>query len=377
MRPLSTASSRKPSFIGPSLLLCARSGSALRAVLSRAVLLAVFWSSTAFAESGSSGAQSATSAPDSTESAPPASATAKDRTATSSEADPYAEAKERVGRAEQLYADGNFDAALTEFERAFETMVGHPARPYVLYNVGRCQEKLYRYDAAIASYREYLEIAGADAEDRGTVEAKIELLEGLLGTLRLEVTGKKGASLGSYEVWVDGRLVGENVEQFLLPGGNHEVQVRAEGFETDIEQVQLPARSERTLRFELSPLAKEYRGLERTYFWTVTGLAAATAATSATFGALTLSKRGDINRLPSEAVTQDDVDTLVRHALFADIFLVSTGVLATSAAVLGFVTDWSREGTLPPEKESSIRVKRMGLAPVQGGGFLSLGGSFR
>lgn len=331
-----------------------------------AVLLVALSASTAFAESDA--AQAPENRQTSTES--------DGASATSSEVDPYAEAKERVGRAEQLYADGNFDAALTEFERAFETMVGHPARPYVLYNVGRCQEKLYRYDAAVASYRKYLEIAGADADDRGTVEAKIELLEGLLGTLQLEVSGKKGASIGDYEVWVDGRLVGKNIQQFLAPGGNHEVQVRAEGFETDIEQVQLPARSEQTLRFELSPLAKEYRGLNKNYFWAVTGLAAATAATSATFGALTLSKRGDINQLPSEAVTQEDVDTLKQHALLADIFLVSTGVLATSATVLAFMTDWSRTDTVSPEDKSSIRVKRMGLAPMHRGGLLSIGGSF-
>ena len=44
--------------------------------------------------------------------------------------DPYAEAKERVATATKLFADGNYDAALTEFQRAYDTMIGHKYSPH-------------------------------------------------------------------------------------------------------------------------------------------------------------------------------------------------------------------------------------------------------
>lgn len=285
--------------------------------------------------------------------------------------DPYAEAKERVGRAEQLFEDGNYDAALTEFQRAYDTMLGHPARGYVLFNIGKCQEKLYRYDAAIQSYRSYLEIAQSDAEDRPAVEAKIELLEGLLGTLRITVSADKGPAPSAYEIWVDGRMVGESVNHFLVPAGNHQIEIRAEGFEPKSQEVQLPARAEKSLSFTLLPLAKEYKGLSSTYFWTSTGLAAASGVTGGAFGLVALSKRKDADAKAQEAVTQDEVDGIKKSALWADVFFISAGVFATTSVILAFMTDWSEA-----ETESPVKVKEVGFFPINDGGVVSIGGSF-
>lgn len=288
--------------------------------------------------------------------------------------DLYAEAKERVGRAEKLYEDGNFDAALTEFTRAYETMLGHPARPYVLYNIGRCEEKLYRYTDAVASYKRYLREAGEDAEDRSTVEAKVELLEGLLGTLNLTVSAAKGASLASYEVWVDGRLIGENEKHLLIPGGSHQVEIRSEGFENKVQEVQLPSRAEKSLTFELTPLAAEYRGISPVYFWTAGGVALASAITGGVFGVLTVAESSSVNNKDPAAVTQDDKDKLDSLALTADIFFISAGVFAVSATVLGFLTDWSEDQAVPVD--SGFRLRELGAVPTSDGGLLMVGGSF-
>ena len=220
-------------------------------------------------------------------------------------------------------------------------MLGHPARPYVLYNVGRCEEKLYRYNEAVASYKQYLREAGQDASDRSTVEAKVELLEGLLGTLNLTVSATKGASLAGYEVWVDGRLIAENEKTLLIPGGSHQVEIRSEGFENKVQEVQLPSRSEKSLTFELTPLAAEYRGISPVYFWTAGGVALASAVTGGVFGVMTVTKSSAVKNKDPAAITQDDKDKLDSLALTADIFFVSAGVFAVSATVLGFLTDWS------------------------------------
>lgn len=300
--------------------------------------------------------------------------------------DPYKEAKERVSRAEKLYEAGNYDAALTEFRRAYDTMLGHPARPYVLYNIARCEERLYRYDAAIASYRTYLEIASANEADRPKVEATIESLEGFLGTILVAVKAKAGAQVSQYEVWVDGHLVGENIHQFLIPGGTHQVEIRAVGFERSSKEVQVPARDRAEISFALAPLAKEYRGIPKVYFYTAAGLTVAAGATGAVFGTLTLTKRSAIDQKEPEAVTNEDVDALQRTALYADIFFISAGVLATSATILAFLTDWSDES--PPTKDTALSKRRgladqrgvaighWGLAPTRHGGYLSVGGTF-
>jgi len=288
------------------------------------------------------------------------------------EVDPYAEAKERVKRARKLYESENFDAALTEFQAAYDAMLGHPARPNVLYNIGRCQEGLYRYDAAIASYKKYLTEAGDDAPDRVKVESTIEALRGFLGTLVVELSTTTGPLPSSYEVWVDGRRVGDNVESFLVPGGNHTVEIRASGFESASQEVQLPARSEKTLSLSLAPLAKEYKGLSSTYFWTAGGLALVAGAVGGTFGVMALTNRSGLDSKESEAVTVDDVDGLESQALVADIFFVGAGVFATTATILAFMTDWSEDGM----ESSPVTVKEVGLLPVPQGAALSVGGSF-
>lgn len=300
-----------------------------------------------------------------------AAKTAEDETAEPA-VDPYLEAKERVGRAEQLYTDGNYDAALTEFEQAYATMTGHPARNYVLFNVGKCQEKLYRYDAAIRSYRTYLENSGDGAEDKGAVEAKIELLEGLLGTLKVQVIAKKGAPPPEYELWVDGRLLEGSPESFMIPGGNHQVEVRAVGFEVENKGVQVPARSEKSLVFELTPLAKEYRGLSNAYFWTAAGLAGAAGVVGGAFGVLTVSKKSELKQAPPETITQDDADGLKNRALVADVFFVGAGVCATTAVILAFMTDWSGES----DEKGPLQIEEVGITPTPGGGFLGLRGAF-
>lgn len=287
--------------------------------------------------------------------------------------DPYAEARERVSRAEKLYEDGNYDAALTEFQRAYDTMTGHPARNYVLFNIGKCQEKLYRYDSAINSYRTYLKNSADGAEDKGAVEAKIELLEGLLGTLEIHVTSKKGTPPKSYEVWVDGRLLEGSPDSFMIPGGNHQIEIRAEGFETANQEVQVPSRSEKSLTFQLAPLAKEYRGLPQTYFWTAAGLAGAAGIAGGTFGMLTISKKNNLNQQASETITQEDADGLKSQALMADIFFVGAGVFATTAGILAFMTDWSRQR---PDEKDPIELTEVGFSPTRGGAFVGFRGAF-
>jgi len=105
----------------------------------------------------------------------------------------------------------------------------------------------------------------------------------------------------------------------------------------------------------------------------------AAAATGTVFGLVTLSKRRDIDQKEPEAVTDDDVDGLKRSALYADIFFISAGVLATSATILAFLTDWSQKESPPAtaaRKPGKMQLNQLGLSPIHHGGYLSVGGTF-
>jgi len=279
------------------------------------------------------------------------------------------EARERVGRGTELYEQGNFDAALVEFQAAYDLMAGHTRQFLVLYNIGQCYESLFRYDEAMRFYRRYLETGGDEGEDAAEVRAKVSVLEGLLGTIQLQVTsGDAETPLESYTVWVDDRQVGEDIESVMVPGGSHVVEVRADGFVAGQQDLQLPARQERSLTFELEPLAAEYAGVSSAYFWSSTAIAVVAVGVGAAFGLSAINKRNSVNnRLdPNDPtvglgdVTQSDLDDIHDTALRADIFYGVAGLFAVTSLTLAFLTDWGS----PPDEETDATQARVRLLPV-------------
>ena len=81
-------------------------------------------------------------------------------------------ARKHYEKAEKLFALGRFEAALHEYEAAFE------ARPLpgFLFNIGQCHRNLGNYDAAIFSFRKYLRLA-PEADNRDDVNDLIADLE--------------------------------------------------------------------------------------------------------------------------------------------------------------------------------------------------------
>jgi tetratricopeptide (TPR) repeat protein len=81
-------------------------------------------------------------------------------------------ARRHFERAEKLFALGRFEAALTEYEAAFE------ARPLpgFLFNIAQCHRNLGNHDAAIFSFRKYLRLS-PEAENRDDVLDLIANLE--------------------------------------------------------------------------------------------------------------------------------------------------------------------------------------------------------
>lgn len=94
-------------------------------------------------------------------------------TAADASPEEIARARRAFKRGEKLYALGRFEDALKEYERAF-TIV---ELPELLFNIGQCQRNLERYDAAIFSFKQYLQ-RKPDAPNRPAVEDLLAELEG-------------------------------------------------------------------------------------------------------------------------------------------------------------------------------------------------------
>ncbi len=196
-----------------------------------------------------------------------------------------AEANERVGRGEQLFEQGDFDAALAEFEQAYEIIGDHPARFMILYNIGQAHERRFRYDLAMQYYGRYLSEGGPNAPDRVQVQASITALEGLLATLH--ITSNVPA-----QVWVEGRMMGESPGDVLVPAGRHVVEVRADGYAASQQEIQIAARTEQSLEFSLS---ESFAGLDPAVFWIFAASAVAVGLAGGGVGIAALLRRSDID----------------------------------------------------------------------------------
>jgi tetratricopeptide (TPR) repeat protein len=81
-------------------------------------------------------------------------------------------AKRHYQKGDRLFALGKFEAALVEFEAAYQAK---PV-PKLLFNIAQAHRNLDHYDQAIFSYRKYLREV-PDADNREAVEKLIDDLE--------------------------------------------------------------------------------------------------------------------------------------------------------------------------------------------------------
>ncbi|HEY5375391.1 MAG TPA: tetratricopeptide repeat protein, partial [Polyangiaceae bacterium] len=105
----------------------------------------------------------------------PASADVPASTAPPASEDVTLQAREHFGQATKLYKDGDFDAALVQFERAYELKPNYK----VLYNIGQTYFQLREYVEARDSMTRYVKDGGdqIDAERLAAVNKDLADLE--------------------------------------------------------------------------------------------------------------------------------------------------------------------------------------------------------
>jgi tetratricopeptide (TPR) repeat protein len=250
------------------------------------------------------------------------------------------EARARVARGEALFERGDYDAALTEFEAAYERIGEHPNRYLILYNIGQCQERRFRYDLALEYYRRYLAEGGSSAEDSSAVTESIAELESLLATVRI------GVNAPNATVLVDEREVGTAPGVVRIPAGLHVVEVRAPGYVPARAEVQIAAGAEEQISLTLEQLSEEYEGLSPVFFFAIGGVSVAALATGVILGLVAVSDRNDVEaRLDDPIlrwqVEQGEIDSISTMSLTADIFFGTAALFAVGAVVVALLTDWS------------------------------------
>ena len=129
-------------------------------------------------------------------------------------------ARMHFDRGVTLYEAGSYQAALDEFQAAYEAQP-HPA---VLVNIANCFARTGRPVRAIRAFERYLRETGArvSATERADIERVMGEQRRLVGELRIEVRGLEGQLL------VDGLPVGDapTVHTELVEAGPHRIEVR-------------------------------------------------------------------------------------------------------------------------------------------------------
>jgi hypothetical protein len=129
------------------------------------------------------------------------------------------EAKRHFEQAVALYNDGDYNAALAEFEASYQA---YPSAA-ILYNVGLTQKALYRYVEAINTLERYLAGAKSDPKERlAEVRQVIAEMRALLTELTLQIT-PEGASVA-----IDGRHAGTApLAPIPVAAGHHVIEISA------------------------------------------------------------------------------------------------------------------------------------------------------
>jgi tetratricopeptide (TPR) repeat protein len=258
------------------------------------------------------------------------------------------QARKHFSQGLKLYKDGDFDAALVQFERAYAVKPNYK----VLYNIAQSYFELRQYVEARDSLTRYLKDGGdaIDAERRASVENDLTELQRRISHLKL-VVNVAGAA-----VYVDGKKVGTTPLQSTVDvsegqrtiavesadRGSKQRVVRVAGGEEHIIEIAFenqakPAQAPSALRAERPPTAQS-TGLGAG-FW-VTGVSALVLGAGAgVTGYLTLEsekKRDDeLDELGVQQSELDDSrDKTKTLALTTDILAGGAVLFAGIATVL-------------------------------------------
>lgn len=291
---------------------------------------------------------------------------------------PLLEASERFQRGVASFREGDFDAALAEFSRAYKLSPNYR----LLYNLAQVQAERHDSVAALKLLEQYVAEAGdaLDDERRANVAQLNRDLQRHITELRVS------SNVSNAQLAVDGVVVGRAPlsEPLWVNAGSHTVRLTHEGYAPSSKEVSVAGGLVETLDFELvaqakapalQPLANPRSPASSTMggaFWTSVACASALTAAATSFGILThLENRKLDTELDTFPVNQRDVTAerkrVKSFALLTDVFGASA-ILAVGSSVVFAIRGTERPAAAP----ASSRPRRL-RASLTGTGVLLQG----
>lgn len=284
-------------------------------------------------------------------------------------------------RGVELYREGSLDAALVEFERAYEAVPDYR----VLYNIAQVQSQRGEYVEAIEALQLYLRQGGdgIDAARRAEVDEDLSKLNGRVAKLWVE-SNAEGA-----EVFVNGKLAGvlPLSRPILVNAGVCDVRVSKSGFEQRSHQVKVAGGEQPRLSIPLAALAitapspaAGVRGApestprtEVTYapFWVSLAATAALGGASGGLGYLAWDAKqrmdDELKLIPADrALVEARAEDAWRLSVWADV-CGAAAVVAGGTALFFLISPPS--ATTDDSVVGSLRVRTNGTSAVLSGAF--------
>ncbi|MBK8252181.1 MAG: PEGA domain-containing protein [Polyangiaceae bacterium] len=129
---------------------------------------------------------------------------------------------QRFVRGVKLFREGDFRSALVEFRRFYEATKNFK----VLYNIGQAEFEVQDYAGALASFKRYLELGGAeiDAARKAEVEAEIKGLADRVASVHIE------SNVAGADVLIDDVIVGKTpLNAVTVSMGRRKVVLQKDG----------------------------------------------------------------------------------------------------------------------------------------------------
>jgi tetratricopeptide (TPR) repeat protein len=243
------------------------------------------------------------------------------------------QAREHFGQATKLYKDGDFDAALVQFERAYQLKPNYK----VLYNIGQTYFQLREYVEARDSMKRYVKEGGEriDPERLTAVNKDLADLERRLAKVTLTV------NVAGATVLVDGKKVGVTplTEPIVVSEGQRAISVEAPNRGVLQRQIRVAGGDQQalTLTFEaprtviVKTVPQEARTGPGAAFWATAIGAVALGAGAGVTGYFAFQAQDDNRRQRKEfGVTPSQLDDSNKRA---KTLALTTDILSGAALV--------------------------------------------
>ncbi len=282
------------------------------------------------------------------------------------------EAKTRFKRGADFYDEGNYRAALIEFERAHQLLPNYK----ILYNIAQVRMQLLDYARAQETFARYLKEGGSDVNGsrREEVKTELEKLRSRVG--RIAISTAEGA-----EVLLDDESIGtaplqgpvaanagRHTVTVVVPGRSPQSRVvDVAGLETsnvtlgqiapvaDSRSSASPASSSRPFELTKPVVKREPSKAPMIASWVATGVL---AATSGILAGLSFGAQGDLQKLKGTlGVTQASLNA---GSARVGTLAAAADILGLAALVGGGISLWLTISALSTD-DSSVAIGPTGM----------------